>query len=292
MHLSDVSRDLDVSLISDGIFEELSLLGRARYSALVPVYDVQFIGRALEDEAISCIITTPEIFQSTQIRKACLVSHNPLDTFLDIHKKLLDSTFYRKGNKTYVADTAQVHPTAYIEKEDVFIGEGCVVGANAVILSGTEIDQNTVIGPNTTIGYDGFEVRTHKGVLQCIPHGGGVVIGSNVDVQANSSIARSVFNAPTVIDNGCKLGHQVFVSHGVTLGEKCRLGAQAVISGSCKVGKQSWIGPSATISNGVRIGEGSFISIGAVVVSDVQDGERVSGNFAIDHKKFLRKMIS
>lgn len=292
MRLSDACEDIQGSMIIDGAFEELSFLGRERKGALVPVYDSRYINQAIESDGVACIVTTPEISQSNVILKGCFVSNDPLETFLDIHQTLLKRSFYWKREGTYIADTARVHPRAYIEESDVYIGEGCIIEANAVILAGTTINHNSVIGPNVTVGYDGFEVRNYKGSIQCIPHGGGVLIGPNVDIQANSSIARSVFNAPTIINEGCKLGHQVFISHGVILDRGCRVGAHATISGSSKVGEESWIGPNATISNGITLGKNSFVSIGAVVVSDVSEGSRVSGNFAIDHMKFLRKIMN
>ena len=50
---------------------------------------------------------------------------------------------------------------------------------------------------------------------------------------------------------------------------------------------------SASISSEILIGDGASITIGSVVVKNVAAGQRVTGNFAIDHKRvisFLRKI--
>ena len=46
-------------------------------------------------------------------------------------------------------------------------------------------------------------------------------------------------------------------------------------------------GLSATIRNGITIGNGARINLGSVVTKDVTLGESVTGNFAINHSKFL-----
>jgi UDP-3-O-[3-hydroxymyristoyl] glucosamine N-acyltransferase len=59
------------------------------------------------------------------------------------------------------------------------------------------------------------------------------------------------------------------------------------VLGSARIGDDVWIGPNATISNQVQIGDGAAVSLGSVVVRDVRSGQRVSGNFAVDHRRFL-----
>jgi UDP-3-O-[3-hydroxymyristoyl] glucosamine N-acyltransferase len=60
-----------------------------------------------------------------------------------------------------------------------------------------------------------------------------------------------------------------------------------VLAGSVRLGNDVWIGPNSTISNGVTVGDGAKVSLGAVVTRDVPAGARVTGNFAVDHEKFL-----
>jgi acetyltransferase-like isoleucine patch superfamily enzyme len=48
-----------------------------------------------------------------------------------------------------------------------------------------------------------------------------------------------------------------------------------------------WIGPNATIASEITIGDRANITLGAVVTRDVAADQHVTGNFAIDHKKFI-----
>jgi len=62
------------------------------------------------------------------------------------------------------------------------------------------------------------------------------------------------------------------------------------VGGGCVIGDGAYLGPGVVVSNGLNVGRGADVKIGSVVVSDVQDGESVSGNFAVSHKKNLLLM--
>jgi len=79
----------------------------------------------------------------------------------------------------------------------------------------------------------------------------------------------------------------VHIAHGAAIGSKTRIAANAMIAGSVTIGENVWIGPSASISNGIIIGNNAEITLGAVVTKNVPENGHVSGNFAIDHHKFL-----
>ena len=66
--------------------------------------------------------------------------------------------------------------------------------------------------------------------------------------------------------------------------------ANAAIAGRVQIRKNAWIGLGACIRNGVTIGCGARANMGAVVTKDVFDHESVTGNFAMEHSKFLEKM--
>jgi UDP-3-O-[3-hydroxymyristoyl] glucosamine N-acyltransferase len=65
------------------------------------------------------------------------------------------------------------------------------------------------------------------------------------------------------------------------------IAANAVVAGSSVLGERVWVGPSATISNGLTVGDDASISLGAVVTRDVAPRARMTGNFAVEHERFL-----
>jgi serine O-acetyltransferase len=82
-----------------------------------------------------------------------------------------------------------------------------------------------------------------------------------------------------VITPGAKIGRNVTIFHGVTLGRRDRLSKEGVrTTGYPVIGDEVWIGPNAIIIGSVRIGEGSRIAGGAFVDFDVKPYSVVVGN--------------
>lgn len=164
----------------------------------------------------------------------------------------------------------------------VVIGENCVIGDNAVIedrisIKNCRIDDNCVIQSGVSIGSDGFAYERHAGGdLERFPHLGGVVIGRNVEICANCSIARGSLG-DTVIGEGTKLDALVHVAHNVQIGRNCQLAAGTIIGGSTSLGNMCWTGLNSTLKNQIKMGRSVLVAAGACVINDVPDGDIVAG---------------
>ena len=91
--------------------------------------------------------------------------------------------------------------------------ENCSVGNDCIIQSGV------------TIGADGFAFeRYQNGELERFTHIRGVKIGNNVEICANSSIARGSLS-DTMIGDGTKIDALVHIAHNVVTGKNCELTA-------------------------------------------------------------------
>ena len=93
-----------------------------------------------------------------------------------------------------------------------------MISDRAVIVQKCIIGNNCIIEPGVIIGADGFAYERDKKTLELerFPHIGGVTIGNNVEVCANSSIARGSLS-DTVIGDGTKLDALVHVAHNVII---------------------------------------------------------------------------
>ncbi len=211
------------------------------------------------------------------------------------------------GRKT---GTAKIDPTAKIAA-NVFIGANVVIGPHVVlhsnvnVMSQSSIGQGSEIYPNVTlmpnskvgnhcrvhsgsvIGADGFGYNFDGGVHKKVWHMGGVQIGDDVEIGANSCIDQGTFS-PTVIGSGSKLDNHVQVGHNVHLGTGVILCGQVAIAGStviedfCVFGGQSGVAPD------VKIGAGSQIAGGAGVTGSLDAGSVVAGHPARPIREWLR----
>jgi serine O-acetyltransferase len=82
-----------------------------------------------------------------------------------------------------------------------------------------------------------------------------------------------------VINSGAKIGNNVTLFHGVTLGRRDRISPDGERSSDYPVLEDEvWVGPHAIIVGGVTIGRGSRIAGGAFVTESVPAYSVVSGN--------------
>lgn len=192
---------------------------------------------------------------------------------------------------------ARVSPSASVG-DGVAIGAGCsigasTIGAESVIGPGCHVGDRITIGercilhPGVVIGTPGFGYeRDEAGAPIGVPHLGTVVVDDDVEIGANSCIDRATIGE-TTIGARTKIDNLVHIAHNVTIAEECLIAASAVVAGSSRIGRGVWIGPGAVISDGIVVGDGASVSLGAVVVRDVPAGSRVTGNFAVDHDRFM-----
>lgn len=161
---------------------------------------------------------------------------------------------------------------------DVEIGAHCTIGAGVRLLSGTQIGDACSVGENTIIGGQGFGFeRDDEGRIVRLPHVGGVVIGSRVDVGSLVTICTGTID-PTVIEDDVAINNHVHVAHNCNIGRQSSIMACVYLGGSVRVGARSWIAANATIRNGMELGEDCLIGLGSVVVASCRAGDVLVGN--------------
>ncbi|MHA1325565.1 MAG: UDP-3-O-(3-hydroxymyristoyl)glucosamine N-acyltransferase [Candidatus Helarchaeota archaeon] len=187
-----------------------------------------------------------------------------------------------------------IHPSALIGKNCIIgskvyigkyvtVGENVCIGNNTIIHAGVHIYNNVKIGSNcvihsgVVIGADGFGYeRSELGDMLKFPHYGGVIIGDNVEIGANTCIDRGTLGN-TVIERGVKIDNLCHIAHNTIIKENSVIIALSMIGGSTIIGKRAWIAPSSCLRNGIIIGDDSVVGLGAVVTKDVPNNTTVIG---------------
>lgn len=248
---------------------------------------------------ISVVITNKNTASAIERSKhgigICVVD-DPRSTFFRIHQFLADSPEYaREAFDTKIGENCNISSLAYISPENVIIGDNVTIEEFCSIKPNTVIGNNSVVRAGTVIGSEGFEVKTSAdGNAYVVKHLGGVIIGSNTEIQSNCCICKALYPWDnTVVSDNVKIDNLVHVAHGVKIGKYTKIVTHAAIGGRTVIGENAWVGIGATIRNGIIIGNNTRVNMGAVVTKDVPDGMHVSGNFAIEHSKYLEhlKMI-
>lgn len=148
---------------------------------------------------------------------------------------------------------------------DVTIGKDCHLWANVTLYHNVRIGNRVMIHSGAVIGSDGFGLaKDEKNVWHKIPQLGGVVIGDDVEVGANTTIDRGALD-DTVIEEGVKLDNLIQIAHNVYIGAHTVIAGCTGIAGSARIGKYCMIGGGASIVGHSEIVD-NVVLIGTAVV--------------------------
>ncbi|HEY3383545.1 MAG TPA: DapH/DapD/GlmU-related protein [Vicinamibacterales bacterium] len=293
LSLTALARLVAFDVVRDGEFSTLGFLSMPRPGILTFVESRRVLKAVRSSPRPLGVITTPDIAPELPQLDGVALAANPRRTFYELHNHLARHTdFYGGHAPTIIDPAADVHPTASIASRDVQIGPRAVVGPHVTILGRCRIGADVVLHPGVVLGAEGFQTsRFDDGVLD-MAHAGGIHIGDGVTVHANAVVARALFDEETVIGEGSRIGNLAFVSHNAQIGRHCFIGHGAVVNGNVVIGEDSWIGPGSTLCDRLCIGAGARITLGAAVIHDVAPGQQVTGNVAVEHRKFLRHIAA
>lgn len=219
----------------------------------------------------------------------CIVE-SPRSLFFDIHNFLSNEEMYkRKITDSYIGKNCSISPLSVISPNNVFIGNNVVIEEFVVIRENTTIGNDTIIRSGSVIGGEGYEFKRVDDIITSVKHLGGVIIGNNVEIQYNSCIDKAVYPWDnTIIGDYNKIDNLVHIAHAVKTDKNVMIVAQSGIGGRTVIKEDTWIGFGSTITNGIEIGRNARANIGSVVTKSIPDNGSFSGNFAIEHSKFLR----
>jgi UDP-3-O-[3-hydroxymyristoyl] glucosamine N-acyltransferase len=290
---SDLLKNFGLVIPQNITFDFLGLSNSDTKNTLSFLDDSRFISSIFTNENITGLITTENLISrisnlTSLQNKTFIISTEPRSDFYNLYNLIAKNNYLRVDS--IIHPTAHIHPTAYIACHNVIIGENVIIGPNASVLEDVEIDANTIIGANTVLGCDGAEIkRTSKGLLKVF-HDGKLIIGKNVDIGCGCVIDKGFKDLDTVIGDGTFVSNYCMIAHCTKIGINCMI-LQCIVCGSVKIEDNVRVSPGAVISNRINIGSGADIGIGSIVVKDVPSMAKLSGYYAIDHKKFLYNYV-
>lgn len=239
------------------------------------------------------ILTDRDVVYTNTLRaqnKILLIVENPRKVL----SKII-SAFYIENKVSFIHPSAiidagaEIDPTAYIEAGCVvgkaIIGKYTYIKANVVIEDDVVIGDNCVIQSGAVIGTDGLGCsREIDGTLVKFPHLGGVKIGNNVEIGANTQIARGALS-DTIIMDGCKINALSLISHNCIIGRNVWINGNVMLAGSVHIEDNVTIFAKAVIRDQRKVGKNAIIGMGSVVTKDVPENEIWFGSPARKYEK-------
>lgn len=271
------------------VYNLLGLVNSNNEKTLTFIDDKRFLKKLNENPNITGVITNKD-FTDIILNKKVYIVDDPRYVFFTL-QNIVSITYLKNNQKANIIDSSsKIHSSAFIESFNVVIGRNTIIEPNVTVFSDVEIGDNCVIRSGAVIGTEGFEYKkTSKGVLG-VKHDGKVIIGNNVNIGSNSTICKGFSYRDTMIGDDTKIDNLVQISHCVQIGERCLLPASIMIAGSVTIEDDVWIGPGVSISSQLKIQSGSSITLGSVVMRNVLKNQIVTGDWALPHKQFLKKL--
>ena len=207
-----------------------------------------------------------------------------------------------------VAATAHLAPNVVIGErshvgEHVYVGPGTVVGpdcvvgdhsrllANVTLARAVHIGKRGICHPGVVLGSDGFgNAMTPEGWVK-VPQVGGVRIGDDVEIGANTTIDCGAIE-DTVIEDGVRIDNLCMIAHNVHIGAHTALAAMTGIAGSAKIGRRCMFAGNAGSVGHVTICDDVVVLARATITKDITEPGPYSGMFAAEPSKSWTKMVA
>jgi UDP-3-O-[3-hydroxymyristoyl] glucosamine N-acyltransferase len=197
------------------------------------------------------------------------------------------------GALAVIEDRASIGDSAVIGAQ-CFVGAGASVGAQTrlaaqVVLGGRcHIGARGVVHSGAVIGADGFGFAANAGRWEKIEQLGGVRIGDDVEIGANTCIDRGALD-DTVIEDGVKLDNLVQIGHNVHVGAHTAMAGTAAVAGSARIGAHCTLAGGAGVSGHVTLGDHVHISARSVASHSILKPGQYTGMFPIDDNSSWEK---
>jgi UDP-3-O-[3-hydroxymyristoyl] glucosamine N-acyltransferase len=207
-----------------------------------------------------------------------------------------------------IAESAHIAAHAVVGDESVvgeaaYVGPGCVIGdrctlgaasrliANVTLVQDVIIGQRTIVHSGAVLGADGFgNARSDSGWVK-VPQVGGLRIGDDVEVGANTTIDRGAIG-DTIIENGVRLDNLIQIAHNVQIGEHTAIAATVGISGSVVIGKRCSLAGRAGVAGHVTICDDVILGAAAVATKDITEPGSYSAIFSAEKDKDWKRKVA
>lgn len=173
------------------------------------------------------------------------------------------------GANTVLGSGCRVLANSVVE-HDCVLGDECVLHPNVTVYYGCTLGKRVELHSGCVIGADGFGLAFAGASWFKIPQIGGVTLGDDVEIGANTTVDRGAMS-DTLIKNGSKIDNQIQIAHNCEIGEHTVIAAKTGISGSTKIGNYCVIGGGVGTVGHIEIADKTQIGGGTCVTHSVTE---------------------
>ena len=210
-----------------------------------------------------------------------------IDPSADIDPGAQIGPFVSIGARSRVHAGAIVGPGCVIG-EDCEIGAGCELVARVTLVRRVRLGQRVLVHPGAVLGADGFGLAMDQGRWIKVPQQGGVLVGDDCEIGANTTIDRGAIE-DTVLEEDVRLDNQIQIGHNVRIGAHTAMAGCSAVAGSAVIGRYRLIGGAAGVLGHLEICDRVMITAMSLVTHSIRTpGEYSSGTPLMDNRDWRK----
>ncbi|MEO6959499.1 MAG: UDP-3-O-(3-hydroxymyristoyl)glucosamine N-acyltransferase [Burkholderiaceae bacterium] len=195
------------------------------------------------------------------------------------------------GAQARIGQGSRLGPACIVGEKST-LGRDCLLHARVTLYHGVAIGDRAILHSGVVLGADGFGFAPNPeqtpGAWLKIAQLGGVVVGDDVEIGANTTIDRGALDN-TEIGNGVKIDNQIMIGHNCKIGDYTAMAGCVGIAGSTTIGKRCTIGGAAMLAGHLVLADDVHISGGTAVTSDIRKPGRYTGVYPLaEHSQWQR----
>jgi UDP-3-O-[3-hydroxymyristoyl] glucosamine N-acyltransferase len=278
---------------------ELSFLSNGKYTAQLLSTRAGVV--VLREENLADCPTTALVAKDPYVayaRIAALFEHLPAAP-AGVHPSAVVAASARVSPSASIGPCCVIEADAVVEEGAVLgphcvIGEGCVVGAHSrlvarvTLVTRVTLGRRVLVHPGAVIGSDGFGLAFDTDHWIKLPQLGGVRIGDDCEIGANTTIDRGALE-DTVLEEDVRLDNQIQIAHNVHVGAHTAMAGCAAVAGSAKIGRYCMIGGNAGVLGHLELADRVTITAKSLVTHSIREPGEYSSGVPLQDNRLWRR---
>jgi UDP-3-O-[3-hydroxymyristoyl] glucosamine N-acyltransferase len=191
------------------------------------------------------------------------------------------------GARSRIAAGAVLGPGCVVG-EDCVVGPGSVLVARVTLVARVRLGARVRVHPGAVLGADGFGLAMDAGQWIKVPQLGGVVVGDDCEIGANTCIDRGAIE-DTVLAEDVRLDNLIQVGHNVRIGAHTAVAGCTAIAGSARIGRYCLIGGAVGITGHLEVCDRVTITAMSLVTQSITEPGEYSSGMPVQESRLWRR---
>lgn len=195
--------------------------------------------------------------------------------------------FVSIGARSRIGEGCVIGPGCVIG-EDCVLGDGCELVARVTLVTRVRLGARVRIHPGAVLGADGFGLAMDAGSWIKVPQMGGVLVGDDCEIGANTCIDRGALD-DTVLEEDVRLDNQIQIGHNVHIGAHTAMAGCSAAAGSARIGRYCLVGGGAGVLGHLEVCDQVTITAMSLVTHSIREPGVYSSGTPLTDNRTWRK---